>query len=101
MTKVATVMTLWYIYVIYIFAHFTFDEPLAIPINRVVSWAISDIAWWSPQNLPVALAVPCLAHRPLGQQQNHQDEGDREGGGHHWHRLKYGKQKVKESQMSI
>lgn len=76
-------------------AHYTFDKPLAVPIDRVVSWPICDIAWWSPQNLPVALAVPCLAWRWLSQQQNHQDNGDREGGGHHWHRLEDGKQRVK------
>lgn len=71
-----------------ILAHYTFDKPLAVPIDRVVPWSICDVAWWSPQHLPVALAVPCLAHRRLSQQQNHQDEGDRERGGHHWHCLK-------------
>lgn len=73
----------------------TFDEPLAIPIDRVVSCSICHIARWSPQNLPVALAVPCLVQRRLGQQENDQDEGDREGGGHHWHCLKDGKGKSK------
>lgn len=66
----------------------TFDKPLAVPIDRVVSRPVCDVAWWSPQHLPVTLAVSCLASRKLGQQQsNHQDEGDREGGGHHWHSL--------------
>lgn len=39
----------------------TFDKPLAVPIDRIVSRAISHIARWPPQDLPVALAVSCLA----------------------------------------
>lgn len=70
-----------------VLVHYTFDKPFAVPIDRVVSWSICNITWWSSQHLPVALAVPCLAHRRLSKQQNHQDEGDGEGGGHHWHDL--------------
>lgn len=47
-----------------LFLH-TFDKPLAVPIDGVVSGPISHIAWWSPQDLPVALAISCLATMQL------------------------------------
>lgn len=65
----------------------TLDQPLAVAVDRVVSGPVCDIAWRAPQHLPVALAVPCMASRRPDQQHGHHDEGDREGGGHHWHRL--------------
>lgn len=68
-------------------ANRTLDQPLAVAVDRVVSGPVRDIARRAPQHLPVALAVPCMASRRPDQQHGHHDEGDREGGGHRWHRL--------------
>lgn len=65
----------------------TLDQPLAVAVDRVVSGPVCDITRRAPQHLPVALAVPCMASRRPDQQHDHHNEGDREGGGHHWHRL--------------
>lgn len=68
-------------------ANRTLDEPLAVAIDRVVPGPVCDVARRPLQHLPVALAVPRLARRGLDQQ-DHRQEGEREGGSHRWHHLR-------------
>lgn len=79
----------------------TLDQPLAVAVDRVVSGPVCDVARRAPQHLPVALAVPCMASRRPDQQHDHHDEGDREGGGHRWHRLNGEKISVNHSKTKI
>lgn len=58
----------------------TLNEPLAVPIHRVVSRPICDISWDTPENLSLALTVSC----PDNRDQNHQDrQQESQGVGNH------------------
>lgn len=47
----------------------TRDEPFAVAVHRVISWAVCNVAWWSSQNLPMTFTISCPTSRCQKEQQ--------------------------------